>query len=98
MMRMKKITYKLLLILCLAFFLVTLLSSAAIAEDMPGMDHEDSANEAAENAPAPGSPGYEPIVEPADDSSMAVIAVSFFLVPVFGWLIIRSVRKNKKKT
>lgn len=95
---MKKTILKSLIILSVALLLVFLLSSAVLAEDMPGMDHEGAADEAAAAPPEPGSPGYTPIEEPADDSSMAAIAVSIFSVPVIGWFILRSVRKNKKKT
>ncbi len=96
---MKKIILKSLTILSVTLLLVFLLSSVGMAaEEMPGMDHEGAADEAAAAPPEPGSPGYTPIEEPADDSSMAAIAVSIFSVPVIGWFILRSVRKNKKKT
>ncbi len=40
--------------------------------------------------------GYEPVKQAADDSSMALVVVGVFMIPVAGWFIARSVKRTKK--
>ncbi len=95
-MNMRKISKNLLIMMFLIVFIFSL-PMAVMAEDMtdmPGMDGGQS-----DQAPVePGSPGYKPIEQPADDSTMAIIAAAVFGLPVLGWLVVRSAKKGKKKS
>lgn len=98
---MRKVSLFLLSILILTFIFIPTSLSLAQAERMPGMQMDQSAQPSDQPPAIPAGRGGaeehpKPVEVPADNSLMAIIAVSVFLTPAAIYALARSRRKTQQ--